>query len=528
MAEWDGSSVPEGAEAAMPNSEETGADEPPLTAIKAVELLWQKLPNRHRLFSVWNFPLGLWQEAREEGWIPANLSPQSPLTQEQFRDIYLASRDPYRRWQGVRKFPGVSIEFHNSAIFSWGPPYSISGMIGAEHRVGFSVSDETGPQFRANGGVRYEFSDTSPFGVLIIDDLFWNIRFAEPFTWYRYLQLKLGRFRQSVAFAGETLLDGFQAGLEFGDVQLTLQLGYAGFLNREQTPFVITPSDLTDYLNSQNSWGPPRALSHVSVRYRPSASLQAALSFGLMSDFRDRVTPQRLKKAGDTDYLNYEGGLYSGWMVDLGGIFQPTGGVILEGHVAFQSISSLHFFNDIGQYSPVGGLGVAVDLGVQYVTPVSGLLLFTKVFGASGDGSNRLMYQEGAIWQQATPLSFQFRSWGGSIPLYVLRYDWGNILGGNLGGRYRVDFLHDFTLEAQMGVAARITDGPVSDPQVYVGGDASRFLGAEFYVQAVWNVWAELGLILGLGGAYLNQDRAYPGDFGPLIGQINLQMRFDL
>lgn len=215
-------------------------------------------------------------------------------------------------------------------------------------------------------------------------------------------------------------------------------------------------------------------------------------------------------------------------MIGLAGTWRPTVGLILEGQIAFQSISTLHYFNDIGQYSPVGGLGLALDLGLQYLTPVPGLLLSTKVFGASGDGSHRLNYQEGAVWQQTPPLSSQFRSWGGTVPLYILRYDWGNILGGNLGGKYRLGFLPDFTLEAQMGVATRLTDGPVSDPQVYVGGDASRFLGVEAYVQAVWNIWAEFGLILGLGGAYLNQDKAYPADFGPLIGQLNVQVRFDL
>lgn len=515
----------EGNEPSEEEPQSAASGDRPLTALDAVKLLWEGLPKRHRLLSVWNLASALWHEALEEGWMGQNISLSDEVNQDQFYELYLASRDPYKRWRGPMTTKGFAWMMQNRVLYTLGYPFVYTSMIGGVNRLGVVVLDEVGPQFQVSGGLKYEFGEASTFFVGTLDSLFWNLRIAEDYTWYRYLNLRVGRFEQSRGFDPAVLLDGFQTSLGFKEFEASLQLGLTGLLGREQTPFVITPSDLTDYHNSQNAWGPPRALSSILVNYQPTNRFQTEVALTLLSDFRDRVTPQRLKKAGDTSYDAIDGGLYQGLMLSLGLAAQPADGLSLEGKLAVQGATTLHYFTDIGQYSDVGVVGFALLLALEYRWMALGLNIHSRLFGGSGDGAHRLSFQEGSFWQSTTPLSFQFRSWGGTVPLHILRYDWGNIVGGSIGAQYQ--FMAGLRLESQLGLAGRFTDGPVSDPQVYVGADASRFLGVELYTQVVWEPWTELGIILGLGGAYINQDKAYTGTDGPLLGHFNLQLRFD-
>lgn len=523
LAEWEGEAPP------VAVVEET--EDPPLTLGVALRMVWEGVRERRRLGAVVGISESLWQEAAERGWIDGTRQPSEVLGPDEFQDLYLASRDPANHWHPHSR-AGFRFTTNHRLLFSLGPPWGQGMLLAGTHAFGASASDRWAPVFTLNVGLIYQASDAVSFFAFQLEDLSFEARFANPAAWYRLLSLRIGRFEQEAAFAYRQRLDGLRGILEWADFRFFVQTGFAGLLHKGIGQPLITPSDFTDFQNPANSWGPPRALSAVGGRWYAADSWQVDLTVVALTDLRERVSPGRVLQPGDTLYTSYEGGVYQGYQLTLGGRWAPSANLELSASGAAQAGSTLHYFVTQNQYVTVGFWGYALDAQTVWRPAVSSdLKLWGRAFVSSGDGSYRSSFQEGSLWNGDRPVSFQFRSWGWEPPLRLLRLEWGNLWGVSLGATQSLSPwipLAGLGFEALLGVVGRVTDGPVSDLRVQVGGAANRLLGIELFTQTVWEPWAEFGLILALGGALVFQEGAFGDDVGPFLGHLSLQARLEL
>lgn len=523
LAEWEGEAPPVAAA--------EGEEDPPLTLGAALRMVWEGVRERRRLGAVLGISETLWQEAAERGWIDGTRQQSEVLGPDEFQDLYLASRDPANLWHPHSR-AGFRFTTNHRLLFSLGPPWGQGMHLAGTNALGASASDRWAPVFTINVGLIYQASEAVSFFAFQIEDLSFEARFVDPSAWYRMFSLRIGRFEQEAAFAYRQRLDGFRAILELADFRFFVQTGFAGLLHKGIGQPLITPSDYTDFQNPDNFWGPPRALSAAGGRWYAGDSWQVDLTAAALTDFRERVSPGRVLRPGDTLYTSYEGGVFQGGQLTLGTRYNPSAGLEVGVLGAAQAGSTLHYFVSQNQYVTVGFWGFALDAQTGWRPVVSSeLTLRARAFVSSGDGSYRSSFQEGSLWNGDRPVSFQFRSWGWEPPLRLLRLEWGNLWGASLGATLGLSPwipVVGLGLEAMLGVVGRVTDGPVSDLRVQVGGAASRLLGVELFTQTVWEPWAEFGLILGLGGALVFQEGAFGDDVGPFLGHLSLQARFEL
>jgi len=522
LADWEGK--------AEMDAEQEGEEGTIITTQQAVILLWQGIPNRRRLGSVFNDAKTLWQEAWERGWLEPSRDPKGSLSKDEFYELYLASRDVYSTWQEPHHYPGFKFDVSNRLFLSVGPPADLTLYFAGRNGVGLRYSDGEETYLNLSGGLNYYFSEFQQFFIFSPQQLWVSFFLGEPFTWYRFLSLKLGRLEQGGGSLYQQLLDGFVFKLQYSDFLITLNLGYLGLLPKDVALPLITPNDLFDFMNAQNNWGPPRMLSSLVFHYQPNSGLWVNLALAYMGDFRLGVSPDRVRQEGETTYTVFDGGLYQGWALGLSSSFSAFDLFKLELALNFQNGGTLHYDAQAGKYIALPFLGLAFDVKTELLLPGFDYVRFLRLFLSSGDGSYRSEFQEGSIWNNGPSLSFQYRSWGHPPPLRILKLDWGNLAGFALGSRLSLSSfipISYLSWEYQLGSLFRLTDGPVSDPSVTTGPNASPYLGTEIYTQLVWEPWAELGVILGLGFAVVNQKGAYPDDLGPILGHLSIIVRFD-
>lgn len=501
-----------------------------VAALRAVQWVWQSVPlPPRRLFTRLGNPQIQWREAWERGWIDLALGTDAPLDRTAVQALLERAQDPAAVWEPLVP-PSWRPLLESELGLEVGPPRSERWSFAGAHQAGFALADEEGDYLRVKLGVLHLNNDLGASGFFLhTEDLWWEGRVRNPLAWFHDLRFRVGRFLHEGGLLYRQTLDGLRLSLGGRGWTLHAQSGYSGLIHREAGLPLVTPGDLTDFSHPDNPWGPPRLLSALSLELWGAERHPFRATVVLHQDLRDRITPQRLLSAGATQYTPAEGGLYQGIGLSLEAEI-PLGSFLLLAKTAYQGGTTLHYSQAHQRYQDYFFHAGAFLLEVPLNLPLPKAQWWVRTWGSSGDGDYRQDFQEGSRIGGEPWFLLQYRSWGYPSPLQVLRLEWGNLWGVGVAAQLPLPFLptDQLRLESHLAAAFRLTTGAVSDPSVQVGPNASRFLGAEAYSQAVWEPWAELRLLLGLGGAFLVTQGAFPEEWDSWRGHLRLSVRISL